>query len=89
MNDVDTFSQANAFSLAKSDGSRHRSKDKDSSVGARSGKKHADIDERDKNRDRDRHREDRSDQYGKIDHRKSSGDYTGYHSPVSEDSGGQ
>lgn len=81
VNDADTYSRG------KSDGSGHRSRDKDSYDRAGSGRKHAIFDERE--RDRDRHREDRGDRYGKTDHKKSSGDHRSDRSPAYGESRGQ
>ncbi|KAL0359629.1 UNVERIFIED_CONTAM: hypothetical protein Sangu_0812300 [Sesamum angustifolium] len=83
MNDVDTYSHA------KSDGSGHRSRDKDSYDRAGSGRRHANMEERDRDRDRERHREDKGDRYGKMDHRKGSGDHKTDRSPAYEESRGQ
>ncbi|KAL8489313.1 hypothetical protein ACS0TY_024797 [Phlomoides rotata] len=81
VNDADTYSRG------KSDGSGHRSRDKDSYDRAGSARRHAIIDERD--RDRDRHRDDRGDRYGKTDHKRSSGDHRNDRSPAYEESRGQ
>ncbi|KAK4404756.1 hypothetical protein Sango_0844200 [Sesamum angolense] len=83
VNDVDTYSHA------KSDGSGHRSRDKDSYDRAGSGRRHANMEERDRDRDRERHREDKGDRYGKMDHRKGSGDHKTDRSPAYEESRGQ
>ncbi|KAL6555329.1 hypothetical protein OROGR_006587 [Orobanche gracilis] len=68
VNDVVTQSHA------KSDGSGYRSRDKDTYARAGSDRRHANTEERDRDRDRvrDRQTDDRSDRYGRTDHRKSS-----------------
>ncbi|KAH6817658.1 hypothetical protein C2S51_001261 [Perilla frutescens var. frutescens] len=80
VNDVDTYSRG------KSDGSGNRSRDKDSYDRTGSGRRHAAIEERDK--DMDRNREDKVDRYGKTDNRKSSVDLRSDRSPAYEESRG-
>ncbi|XP_051138646.1 uncharacterized protein LOC127256593 isoform X2 [Andrographis paniculata] len=69
----DYANDGDAYYRTKSEGSGHKSRDKDSYERTGSGKKNANIDDRDKGREK--HRDDRGDRYGKTDHRKSSGDH--------------
>lgn len=81
----DHVNETDTHSRGKPDGSGHRSRDKDSYDRAGSGRRHAIIDEK----DRDKYRDDRGDRYGKSDHKKSSGDHRSDRSPAYEESRGQ
>ncbi|XP_073150181.1 uncharacterized protein [Henckelia pumila] len=82
-NDLDIYPRK------KSDGSGHRSRDKDSSERAGSGRRHANSEDWNRFKDKDRQGDGRDYEAGKTDRRRSSGDHKSNHSSIYDEPKGQ